>query len=82
MSRIREGLSLVPGIAFYNVGNFSNFTNYSDGTLLSTSNGPAAGYLNGSSTFADHDAKRVQRGTGTSDIGGPRSVEFQLALNF
>ncbi len=34
--------------------------------------GGSAGYLNGSNSFSDHDAKRVQRGTGTSDIGGPR----------
>lgn len=82
LSRVREGMSLVPAIAFYNMGNFSNFKDYIDGTLQNTSNGPAGGYLNGSNTFSDHDANRVQRGTGTSDIGGPRSTEFQLKLNF
>jgi hypothetical protein len=82
LSRLREGLSLVPGIAFYNVGNFSNFHDYTDGTLSNTTTGSSSGFLNGPNSFADHDANRVQRGSGTSDIGGPRSTEFQLKLNF
>jgi hypothetical protein len=82
LNRFREGLSLVPGIAFYNVGNFSNFHDYSDGTLANTTTGNSSGLLNGPNTFADHDINRVQRGSGTSDIGGPRTTEFQLKLNF
>jgi hypothetical protein len=86
LSRFREGMSLVPAIAFYNVGNFSNFKDYLDGTLdnvFSAQNGGvASGLLNGPNTFAGHDQNRVQRGSGTSDIGGPRSAEFQLKLNF
>ena len=82
LSKIREGMSLVPGIAFYNVGNFSNFKDYTDGTLGNTTRGSSSGLLNGPNSFADHDANRVQRGSGTSDIGGPRSTEFQLKLNF
>ena len=85
LSRLREGASLVPGIAFYNVGNFSNFKDYIDGTLANTTTaqgGALSGLLNGPSSFADHDLNRVQRGSGTSDIGGPRTTEFQLRLNF
>ena len=82
LSRFREGMSLVPGIAFYNVGNFSNFHDYSNGTLANTSTGASSGLLNGPNTFGDHEQNRVQRGSGTSDIGGPRSTEFQLKLNF
>jgi hypothetical protein len=82
LSRIREGLSLVPGIAFYNVANFSNFKDYQNGTLANTTTGNSSGLLNGPSSFIDHDQNRVQRGSGTSDIGGPRSTEFQLRLNF
>jgi hypothetical protein len=88
LSRLREGMTLVPAIAFYNVGNFSNFHDYLDGTLdnvfTAAQNGGTvpSGLLNGPNTFADHDANRVQRGSGTSDIGGPRTTEFQLKLNF
>ncbi|QNI37402.1 TonB-dependent receptor [Edaphobacter albus] len=87
LSRLREGMSLVPAIAFYNIGNFSNFKNYNNGTLANTttaSGGAAAlsGLLNGPNTFADHDLNRSQRGSGTSNIGGPRTTEFQLKLNF
>jgi hypothetical protein len=85
LSRVREGMSLVPGIAFYNVGNFSNFRDYINGTLANTTTaqgGALSGLLNGPNSFADHDLNRVQRGSGTSDIGGPRTTEFQLRLNF
>ncbi len=83
LARFREGMSLVPAIAFYNVGNFSNFHDYINGTLANTTTGnTSSGLLNGPNTFFDHDQNRVQRGSGTSDIGGPRSAEFQLKLNF
>jgi hypothetical protein len=82
LSRLREGVALVPGIAFYNVGNFSNFKDYFDGTLSNIYTGGTSGLLNGPNTFAGHDANRVQRGSGTSDIGGPRTAEFQIKLDF
>ncbi len=82
LRRFREGMSLVPAIAFYNVGNFSNFTDYSNGTLANTTTGSSIGLLNGPNGFDVHDQNRVQRGSGTSDIGGPRTTEFQLKLNF
>lgn len=89
LSRVREGMELLPVVAFYNVGNFSNFKDYVNGGLLNTTSagGPVAGAgssgsLNGPNGFADHDSQRVQRGSGTSDNGGPRSLEFQLKLNF
>jgi hypothetical protein len=80
-------MSLVPTIAFYNIGNFSNFKNYINGTLANTTTaagGPDAisGLLNGPNSFGDHDINRYQRGSGTSNIGGARSTEFQLRLNF
>jgi hypothetical protein len=82
LSRFREGMALVPAIAFYNVGNFSNFHDYSNGTLANTTTGSSSGLLNGPNSFVDHDINRVQRGSGTSDIGGPRTAEFQLKLDF
>ncbi|CAN5663468.1 hypothetical protein BH10ACI4_BH10ACI4_26580 [soil metagenome] len=88
-NRVREGLALIPSIVFYNLGNFSNFKDYTNGGLLNTTSAggtvttaTASGSLNGPSGFADQNSNRVQRGSGTSNIGGPRSVEFQLKLNF
>jgi len=89
LSRVREGMTLVPAVAFYNIFNFSNFEDYTaaqGSTLLANTTtaagGSTSGLLNGPNTFIDHDQKRVQRGSGTSDIGGPRTTEFQLKLNF
>ncbi len=76
LDRFHEGLSIEPAIAFYNVGNFSNFNSLpvASGVLDGGGvNGPSAGVL---------ESQRVQRGSGTSDQGGPRSTEFQLKLNF
>jgi len=89
LSRLHEGLSIEPAIAFYNVFNFSNFTGYG-GTLLSAGSpiGGAvggddqSGSLNGTNSFAVHDSNRVQRGSGTFNQGAPRTTEFQLKLNF
>ncbi len=87
LNRIREGLSLEPVIAFYNVFNFSNFTTIGNGILENTtSTGGAisgdANYVNGPNTFDVLNANRRQRGSGTFDQGAARSTEFQLKLNF
>jgi Carboxypeptidase regulatory-like domain len=83
--KFHEGMSLEPAIAFYNVGNFSNFGRLS-GILLSQTSvgGPTgvAGFLNGPNTPAVADSVRTQRGSGTFDQGGPRSIEYQLKFNF
>ncbi len=82
LTRFREGLSLVPGVAMYNVANMSNFSAF--GSLASGADaGTAAqGLLNGANTQTIQDQNRIQRGTGTFDQGAPRSTEFQLKLNF
>jgi hypothetical protein len=86
-SRFREGLSLTPGIAFYNVFNMSNFTTFT-GTLLNTystkgaATNPNSGYASGPNDYPTLDANRTQRGSGTFDQGGPRTTEFQLKLTF
>jgi Carboxypeptidase regulatory-like domain len=86
LGRFREGLSLEPGIALYNVFNMSNFgslggqlANVADagGTVGSVNN-----FLNGPNNMAVENGLRVQRGSGTYDLGAPRSTEFQLKLNF
>jgi hypothetical protein len=85
-NKLHEGLSLVPKIAFYNVGNLSNFAS-ATGTLQNTSTaGPVntggAGYATGPNNFATYSAGRTYRGVGTFSQGAPRQTEFQLQLNF
>jgi Carboxypeptidase regulatory-like domain len=93
LNRLREGLSLEPVIAFYNVANFSNFTSNNSGVLLNTTNAQTladptgltnqnGGYLSGLNNFSTLNANRNQRGSGTFDQGAARSTEFQLKLNF
>jgi hypothetical protein len=79
-----DRMSLEPAIAFYNVMNFSNFGLVSGQLLTQTNVGPTgvAGFLNGPNTQAVADANRTQRGSGTFDAGGPRSIEYQLKFNF
>jgi len=86
MAKLREGLSITPAVAFYNVFNFSNFSGFS-GTLLNVNSTGGAtntvpGYASGPNSYATLDANRTQRGSGTFDQGGPRTTEFQLKLNF
>ncbi|MGA7158901.1 MAG: carboxypeptidase regulatory-like domain-containing protein [Acidobacteriaceae bacterium] len=88
LSRFRRGLSVEPGIAFYNVFNMSNFGAPS-GILLNTAdaggstNTSVPGYLNGPNSQEILNSQfRVQRGSGTFDQGAPRTTEFQLKVNF
>jgi hypothetical protein len=87
LNRIREGLSLEPSIAFYNVFNFSNFGPDASGILENTlSTGGSVNndtnYLTGPNTFGVLNGNRNQRGSGTFDQGAARSTEFALKLNF
>ena len=86
LSRLREGVSLVPGVAMYNVANLSNFGRLG-GVLANTATaggtiGTVNDFLNGPNTPAVHDFVRTQRGSGTFAQGSPRTTEFQLKLNF
>ena len=76
-------------IAFYDVGNLSNFAAYTGtlqntttagGTYNSTSNG--AGYITGPNSFATQSSYRTYRGVGTFSQGAPRQTEFQLTATF
>jgi hypothetical protein len=87
--KLREGLELVPSVAFYNVGNFSNFGTYT-GTLQNTttaggtvnSGSGGNGFITGVNSFAVNSTKRTLRGAGTFAQGAPRQAEFALKLNF
>ncbi len=86
-NKIREGLSLEPTIAFYNVFNMANFSTSASGILENTTSAGGtvnndANYLTGPNTYAVANANRRQRGSGTFNQGGARSTEFQLKLNF
>jgi hypothetical protein len=94
-NKVHEGLALVPKIAFYNVGNFSNFSNVTAATLQNTTtaggvanqpfvNGSSgsAGFINGINDFASYSARRTYRGVGTFSQGAPRQTEFQLTATF
>ena len=75
-TRFREGLSITPGVAMYNVFNMSNFSAFSGGLA------GALGNVNGPNTFDAENQNRTTRNSGTFDQGGPRTTEFQLKLNF
>jgi Carboxypeptidase regulatory-like domain len=87
-TRFREGMSIVPGVAMYNVFNMSNFnpiTNIpgtSSGVLLNTADAGQPGYYNGPSDQGTLNQARIVRNSGTFDQGGPRTTEFQLKFNF
>jgi hypothetical protein len=89
LGRIREGMSLEPGIAFYNVANFSNFSADTSTLLNTTSAGGAYnngtvgyGYITGVNNLATQVSKRTVRNIGTFAQGAQRTTEFQLKLNF
>jgi hypothetical protein len=82
LSRFREGLSIVPGMAMYNVTNMSNFGGYGGDLSGDTAslNGPGGASARKNAI----ETTRTLRGSGngTFDAGGPRTTEFQLKLNF
>jgi len=88
LSHVREGLSIVPGVAMYNVFNMSNFeaipaiNSVATGVLLNTADAGTPGYLNGPNNQSVLNQARTTRNSGTFDQGGPRTTEFQLKLNF
>jgi hypothetical protein len=87
-TRFREGMSLVPGVAFYNIFNMSNFNSIpsivgaNSGILLNTTDAGQPGYFNGTADQGTLNSARVVRNSGTFDQGGPRTTEFQLKLTF
>lgn len=86
LNKLREGISIEPSIAFYNVGNFSNFSAFSGTLLNQVSAGgtvnATGGYFTSPNTFAGLAARRTLRGAGTYSQGAPRQAEFSLKLNF
>ena len=86
LSRVREGLSIEPSVAMYNVANMANFTRLG-GTLANVNTaggvvGTANNYLNGPNDTDVANGLRTQRGSGTFAQGAPRTTEFALKVNF
>ncbi len=88
LKRLREGMSLEPKVAMYNVANLSNFSSPGlTGTLanINTAGGTVGSvnsFLNGPNNESVYNGIRTQRGSGTFAQGSPRTTEFQLRLNF
>lgn len=89
LGRLREGVTLTPGVAMYNVFNMSNFGGFNgpanrsfSGTLLNTADAGEPGFLNGPTDQNTLNQGRIVRNSGTFDQGGPRTTEFQLKLQF
>jgi Carboxypeptidase regulatory-like domain len=87
LSRVREGLVIKPGVAFYNVTNMSNFGGGLNGVLANTTTaggpvGTVNSFLNGPNTPEVQNTSRTQRGSGTFDQGAPRTTEFSLKVDF
>ena len=79
--KLREGLSIAPGIAVYNLFNMSNY-GLQLGTLLNTTDAGPDGYVNSTNDPAEANNLRITRNSGTFDQGGPRTTEFQLMITF
>jgi hypothetical protein len=75
--KLREKLTVLPSISFYNVFNFRNFGAL--GSLFGTPgsiNGTVSGVNTGTNTI------RVGRGSGVFAVGAPREAEFGLRFDF
>ena len=77
--RIKETVTLEPGIGFYNVFNFANFD--LPPNLLSPYLTGAPGNIGGTN-YAGTQNVRVGVGTGVYGLGAPRVAEFTLKVTF
>jgi hypothetical protein len=87
LAKLREGMSIEPVIAFYNVFNMANYSALASGILENTTSAGDTvngdnNYLTGPNTYDVVNANRAQRGSGTFNQGAARTTEFQLKLNF
>jgi hypothetical protein len=77
--RVKDRVSIEPGVSFFNVMNFANF----DGP-----NNPLSGILNGTAGSANGtsgqqpNSNRLGLGSGVFGLGSPRVIEFALKLTF
>jgi len=77
--RIKERVSIEPGIGFFNVFNFANFD--LPPNVLSPYLTGAPGNIGGTNYLGTQNV-RVGAGTGVYGLGAPRVAEFSLKVNF
>jgi carboxypeptidase family protein len=77
--KIKETLTVEPGVSLYNLFNFANFDGPNN--LLSGVLDGSVGSLNGT-TAADRSSNRIGVGSGAFGLGSPRVVEFGLRITF
>ena len=86
LSKVREGLTITPTFAMYNVANMSNFGRLTGQLINQADNGGPVGatnnFLNGPDNNLVANGIRTQRGSGTFAQGSPRTSEFQLHIEF
>jgi hypothetical protein len=82
--KIREGLSILPSVAFFNVFNFVNYGILGPQSSPNTSLGGTPGSINGtpSGVNVETNTYRIGRGSGVFAVGAPREAEFGLRLDF
>jgi hypothetical protein len=82
--KIKERFTIQPGVAFFNVFNFSNF----DGPAVPFNNtlNLGLGSANGTTSAALHSGAgnflRLGLGSGVNALGAPRAIEWQLKIAF
>jgi len=82
--KVKERVSLQPGVSFFNLMNFANFDppkNTLSGVLGIAGQPAVVGTVNGT-PGSQPDSLRVGLGSGVFGLGAPRVVEFSLKLNF
>jgi hypothetical protein len=83
--KLREKLTIMPSISFFNVFNFVNFGALGlplsgNNDSLTGGDGSINGTVAGSNTSSN--TVRIGRGTGVFAVGAPRETEFGLRIDF
>jgi len=77
--RIKEKITIQPGVSFFNLFNLPNFD--LPPNILSPYLNGGQGSI-GSTTYAQQQNVRVGAGTGVYGLGAPRIAEFSLKISF
>jgi hypothetical protein len=81
--KIREGISILPSVSFFNVFNFVNYGALGGGAPNEGLSG-APGAINGTPAGVNVETNtyRIGRGSGVFAVGAPREAEFGLRIDF
>jgi Carboxypeptidase regulatory-like domain len=80
--KVRERLTILPSISFFNVFNFVNYGNLALASSTGLTGGP--GTINGTPAGVNDatNTYRIGRGSGVFAVGAPREAEFGLRFDF